>query len=187
VQALRRLPGVGVKSASRMAFTCCSTTAKARRAVPGTAPGGAPGAPLQLVPYLHRSEVCSTCLDPQRDRSKLCVVETPADQSALERTAPTKGLYFVLMGKLSPLDGIGPATSGCKSCLTAPPTARARGDSGHQFHRRGRSHGPCDRRGAQGNAACGSRGWRAACPRAASWNMWIWAPLPMRWWTGDRP
>ncbi len=44
----------------------------------------------------------------QRDRSKLCVVETPADQAALERTLAYKGLYFVLMGKLSPLDGIGP-------------------------------------------------------------------------------
>lgn len=53
-------------------------------------------------------EVCETCLNPQRDRSKLCVVETPADQAALERTAAFRGLYFVLMGKLSPLDGIGP-------------------------------------------------------------------------------
>ena len=53
------------------------------------------------------SAVCSTCLDDRRDRSKLCVVETPADQSALERTGAYKGLYFVLMGKLSPLDGVG--------------------------------------------------------------------------------
>jgi recombination protein RecR len=53
-------------------------------------------------------EVCATCLDPRRDASKLCVVETPADQAAVERTSAFKGLYFVLMGKLSPLDGIGP-------------------------------------------------------------------------------
>ena len=52
--------------------------------------------------------VCSTCMDPARDRTQLCVVETPADQAALERTGAYKGLYFVLMGKLSPLDGIGP-------------------------------------------------------------------------------
>jgi recombination protein RecR len=58
------------------------------------------------------NEVCATCLDPRRDRSKLCVVETPADQAALERTAAFKGLYFVLMGKLSPLDGIGPKDIG---------------------------------------------------------------------------
>jgi recombination protein RecR len=60
------------------------------------------------------SEVCSTCQNPARDTSKLCVVETPADQSALERTGAYHGLYFVLMGKLSPLDGIGPHDIGLK-------------------------------------------------------------------------
>ncbi len=60
------------------------------------------------------SVVCATCLDERRDFSKLCVVETPADQSALERTGAYKGLYFVLMGKLSPLDGIGPHDIGLK-------------------------------------------------------------------------
>jgi recombination protein RecR len=58
--------------------------------------------------------VCATCLDARRDASKLCVVETPADQSALERTGAYKGLYFVLMGKLNPLDGIGPHDIGLK-------------------------------------------------------------------------
>jgi recombination protein RecR len=57
-------------------------------------------------------EICATCLDPQRDRGKLCIVETPADQAAVERTAAYRGLYFVLMGKLSPLDGIGPKDIG---------------------------------------------------------------------------
>ena len=52
--------------------------------------------------------ICSVCLDVRRDGTKLCVVETPADQAALERTGAFRGLYFVLMGKLSPLDGIGP-------------------------------------------------------------------------------
>lgn len=51
--------------------------------------------------------ICSVCLDPQRDGKLLCVVETPADQAALERTGSFRGLYFVLMGKLSPLDGVG--------------------------------------------------------------------------------
>jgi recombination protein RecR len=53
------------------------------------------------------AEVCSTCLDPARDRRQLCVVETPADQAAIERSGSYRGLYFVLMGRLSPLDGIG--------------------------------------------------------------------------------
>ena len=57
-------------------------------------------------------EICTTCADARRDRSQLCVVETPADQSALERTGAYKGLYFVLMGKLSPLDGVGPRDIG---------------------------------------------------------------------------
>src|SRR3569832_1680718 len=57
-------------------------------------------------------DVCATCRDPQRDATKLCVVETPADQAAVERTSAYKGLYFVLMGKLSPLDGIGPKDIG---------------------------------------------------------------------------
>ena len=54
------------------------------------------------------NEVCETCLDEQRDASLLCVVETPSDQLMIEQTLTYKGLYFVLMGRLSPLDGIGP-------------------------------------------------------------------------------
>jgi len=57
---------------------------------------------------LTETEICALCTNPERDRSQLCVVETPADQAAIERTSGFKGLYFVLMGKLSPLDGIGP-------------------------------------------------------------------------------
>jgi recombination protein RecR len=108
-EALRRLPGVGAKSAARMAFHLMQHDR--------------PGA-LQLAVALSHAvdqvqhcelchtfteqRVCSTCLDPSRDRTQLCVVETPADQAALERTGAYKGLYFVLMGKLSPLDNIGP-------------------------------------------------------------------------------
>jgi recombination protein RecR len=54
------------------------------------------------------NDVCETCLDPERDPALLCVVETPADQLMIEQTLTYKGLYFVLMGRLSPLDGIGP-------------------------------------------------------------------------------
>jgi recombination protein RecR len=70
------------------------------------------------------AEVCATCLDPQRDGSKLCVVETPADQAALERTGSYRGLYFVLMGRLSPLDGIGTDDIGAHELL-------ARASDGH--------------------------------------------------------
>ena len=61
--------------------------------------------------------MCDTCLDESRDATRLCVVETPADQVALERTAAYKGLYFVLMGHISPLDGIGPRDIGLEKLL----------------------------------------------------------------------
>jgi len=115
IQALRRLPGVGVKSASRMAFHLlqhdragAQTLARALQEA------------CQSVRHCERchtfteAEVCATCLDPRRDASQLCVVETPADQAALERTLAYRGLYFVLLGKISPLDGIGPKDIGLK-------------------------------------------------------------------------
>lgn len=113
VQALRRLPGVGVKSASRMAFHLLQHDREGAQLL-SQALHHAAGS-VRHCNECHtftEAEVCSTCRDPQRDRSKLCVVETPADQSAVERTSAYKGLYFVLMGKLSPLDGIGPKDIG---------------------------------------------------------------------------
>ena len=113
IQALRRLPGVGVKSAQRMAFHLLQHDRPGALAL-SRALDEAVGSVhhCALCHTFTEAEVCRTCLDPQRDRSKLCVVETPADQSAVERTAAFKGLYFVLMGKLSPLDGIGPKEIG---------------------------------------------------------------------------
>ena len=113
IEALRRLPGVGVKSASRMAFHLLQHDRPGAQALAQALQHAA--TQIRHCTLCHtftENEVCSTCLDPQRDRSKLCVVETPADQAALERTAAFKGLYFVLMGKLSPLDGIGPKDIG---------------------------------------------------------------------------
>jgi len=115
IQSLRCLPGVGVKSAQRMAFHLLQHN---RAGAQGLA--RALNEATQSIQHCERchtftqSEVCTTCLDVRRDASKLCVVETPADQSAVERTGAYKGLYFVLMGKLSPLDGIGPKDIGLK-------------------------------------------------------------------------
>ena len=113
IEALRLLPGVGVKSAQRMAFHLLQhDRAGAERL----------SYALQTaVERMHHCErchtftearICSTCLDSSRDARLLCVVETPADQAALERTGSFRGLYFVLMGRLSPLDGIGAADIG---------------------------------------------------------------------------
>ena len=109
IEALRRLPGVGVKSASRMAFHLlqhdregASTLSRALSHAVSTI------GHCEQCHTFSEAPVCATCQDPSRDATRLCVVETPADQSALERTLSYKGLYFVLMGHLNPLSGVGP-------------------------------------------------------------------------------
>lgn len=109
VQALKGLPGVGIKSAQRMAFHLLQHDRQAASTL-----AQALSHAVTVVRHCSQChtftehDICDTCADPQRERSQLCVVETPADQSAIERTGTYRGLYFVLMGKLSPLDGVGP-------------------------------------------------------------------------------
>lgn len=108
-QALRRLPGVGAKSAARMAFHLLQHDKPGALQMARALVHAVESVKhCALCNTLTEHDVCATCANPGRDRSKLCVVETPADQAALERTLAYRGLYFVLMGKLSPLDGIGP-------------------------------------------------------------------------------
>lgn len=115
IHALRRLPGVGVKSASRMAFHLLQHDRAGALALSRALHDAAESVRhCERCHTFTQSEICATCLDPRRDASKLCVVETPADQSAVERTGAYQGLYFVLMGRLSPLDGIGPHDIGLK-------------------------------------------------------------------------
>jgi recombination protein RecR len=115
IQALKRLPGVGIKSAQRMAFHLLQHDRAAAEALARALHAAVSGVKhCERCHTFTENTVCATCLDARRDASKLCVVETPADQSALERTGAYKGLYFVLMGKLSPLDGIGPHDIGLK-------------------------------------------------------------------------
>ena len=108
-EALRRLPGIGPKSAQRIAYHLMQHDRD------GAAMLGR--ALTESVERIHHcascntfteNEICETCLDPERDAALLCVVETPADQLMIEQTLTYKGMYFVLMGRLSPLDGIGP-------------------------------------------------------------------------------
>ena len=108
-EALRRLPGVGPKSAQRMAFHLLQHDREGAEMLSR--------ALYQAVDNVHHCAMCNTfaetavcdlCEDASRERSLLCVVETPADQMMIEQTLTYKGLYFVLMGRLSPLDGIGP-------------------------------------------------------------------------------
>ena len=113
VQALRCLPGVGVKSAQRMAFHLLQHDREgALRLSQALQHACSSVKHCAMCHTFTENDICPTCDDPRRDRSQLCVVETPADQAAMERTGAYKGLYFVLMGKLSPLDGVGPREIG---------------------------------------------------------------------------
>jgi len=113
VDALRRLPGVGAKSASRMAFHLLQHDREGAQMLSRALQQAATSVRhCERCNTFTEASICNVCSDPRRDASKLCVVETPADQAALERTGAFKGYYFVLMGKLSPLDGIGPKDIG---------------------------------------------------------------------------
>jgi len=109
IEALRRLPGVGPKSAQRMAYHLLQHDRE------GLAKIG--HACAEALTQIHHCElcntfteqaICETCSDTGRDANLLCVVETPADLLMVEQTLTYNGLYFVLMGRLSPLDGVGP-------------------------------------------------------------------------------
>ena len=108
IESLRRLPGVGVKSAQRMAFHLLQHDREGAQRLAMSLQSAVTN--IRHCERCHtftEGAVCSTCLDASRDARLLCVVETPADQAALERTGSYRGMYFVLMGRLSPLDGVG--------------------------------------------------------------------------------
>lgn len=118
IQALRKLPGVGEKSASRMAFHLLQRDREGAQLLSRALQQAV--SQVKHCTQCHtftEAYICQTCLDSSRDPSKLCVIETPADQSAIERTLAYKGLYFVLMGRLSPLDGLGPRDIGLHQLL----------------------------------------------------------------------
>ena len=109
IEALRCLPGVGPKSAQRMAYHLLQHN-----------PRGASRLSLALTRALEtlrrcercnnftEAEVCTRCASSKRDATQLCIVEMPVDLNTMEQTHAYNGLYYVLMGRLSPLDGIGP-------------------------------------------------------------------------------
>jgi len=113
IEALRVLPGVGPRSAQRMAYYLLQHDRAGAEAL-----GGALGEALRSVRHCTRcnnfteEEICVLCRSPRRDPALLCVVETPADLSMVEQTLSYSGMFFVLMGRLSPLDGVGPRDIG---------------------------------------------------------------------------
>ena len=119
IESLRVLPGVGPKSAQRMAYHLLQLDKPGALRLASS---------LRLATEVVRrcircnsfteDELCNTCASPKRDPSLLCVVETPADLVMMEQTMAFHGLYFVLMGRISPLDGIGPKEVGIDKLIT---------------------------------------------------------------------
>ena len=116
IESLRCLPGVGPKSAQRMTFHLLQRDREGARTLGRIL--------LEAVEKIGHCERCRTlteqrlcpiCASPSRDTSLLCIVETPADVLAVDQAAAYKGLYFVLHGRLSPLDGIGPEELGLET------------------------------------------------------------------------
>jgi recombination protein RecR len=109
ISALRCFPGIGPKSAQRMAYYILERGKdKGSRLSKALEEAISKVANCKRCRALTETEICTICADNRRDHSLLCVVETPVDIIALEQTNCYNGLYFVLMGRLSPLDGIGP-------------------------------------------------------------------------------
>ena len=109
IEALRCLPGIGPKSAQRLAFYLMQRDRQGAQRL-------ADALQLALGALKHcqrcntftEAEICERCQSPKRDASLLCVVETPVDMNMLEQPLAYSGLYYVLMGRVSPLDGVGP-------------------------------------------------------------------------------
>ena len=119
IEALRVLPGVGPRSAQRMAYYLLQHERPGAEQL-----ARALAEALATVRHCSRcnnfteDDMCALCRSPRRDRSLVCVVETPADLAMVEQTATYSGMYFVLMGRLSPLDGVGPRDIGLERLLS---------------------------------------------------------------------
>lgn len=118
IDALRRLPGVGQRSAQRMAYHLLQHDREGARRI-ATALNTA-ASEVRHCTRCHTftgAALCATCSNSERNASLLCVVESPADQAALERSGGYQGLYYVLMGRLSPIDGVGVSDIGAAGLL----------------------------------------------------------------------
>lgn len=109
VESLRCLPGVGPKSAQRMAFHLLERNRDgALKLARALSEAVEHVGNCDTCRTFSETRTCSICLDTERNRHSLCIVETPADVLIIDQSTEYKGLYFILMGRLSPLDGIGP-------------------------------------------------------------------------------
>ena len=119
IDALRCLPGVGPKSAQRMALHMLERNRQGgMRLSMALATAAQQVRRCQRCRNLTEQDQCAICANPRRDEKRVCVVETPADLFAIESSGSYRGLYFVLMGHLSPIDGIGPEAIGVDQLMT---------------------------------------------------------------------
>jgi len=118
LEALRVLPGVGPRSAQRMAYHLLQHDRAGAEQLAGALAAALAGVRrCTRCNNFTEDEICPLCRSLRRDASLLCVVETPADLATVEQTQSFSGMYFVLMGRLSPLDGVGPRDVGLDRLL----------------------------------------------------------------------
>lgn len=119
VDTLQTLPGIGPKTAQRLAFQLLAANGREK----GLALADALQQAMRHVQECQRcrlyteENICAICRHPQREQSMLCVVENPADVFVIEQTGSYRGLYYILQGHLSPLDGLGPQEIGMPALL----------------------------------------------------------------------
>lgn len=119
IDSLRCLPGVGPKTAQRLAYHLLQRDRQGAQRLGETILHA-----LQSIRHCRRcntfseTDICERCASDRRDQSLLCIVETPVDMSMMEQTLAYQGLYYVLMGRLSPLDGIGPKELGLEQLMS---------------------------------------------------------------------
>jgi recombination protein RecR len=127
IEALRALPGVGPKSAQRMAFHLLQDARPAAQALAVALQRSVERVTrCRQCRMLTEAELCEICASSQRDGTLLCVVESPADVVAIEQSGGYRGRYFVLMGHLSPLDGVGPEQLGSAQFIALLDTGQVR-------------------------------------------------------------
>ena len=173
IDELGRLPGVGPKSAQRIAFHLLQSDPVdvrrlAARAHRGQARRSGSARPAATSP---QDEQCRICRDPRRDAHMLCVVEEPKDVVAIEKTREFRGRYHVLGGAISPIEGIGPDDLRVRELVTRLAVRRGHRDHpGHGPEPRGRGDGDLPRAAAQADGPDASPGWPPGCRSAGIWS-----------------
>ena len=143
MKAFRRLPGVGPRTAQRFVFQLLARDRHGAAEIASTLQVAVDNVRhCRQCNNFSESEICNICSSHSRDHSQLCIVETPADLASFEDAGAYQGLYFVLMGRISPLDGIGPDDLGIEELLkNAQPTSNQGNHFGDEHHTGRRRNG----------------------------------------------